>query len=148
MSPIDGRSLGDILDYIHRYARQVIFHDLKKDERGEEYVELSNWLAFFEESLPFRMSGFAKIDFDQVEDDLKRILEAVENAPTKELLHQLLQFAYTELIAPIQKLQKATTRFEFGFSTYLASELRNSLVPPLKRHIILAEVPGSLVKIN
>ena len=57
---IDGRSLGDLLDYIHQYARQVVFPELKIDEAGDAYAELSNWLAFFEKSLPFRLAQFGK----------------------------------------------------------------------------------------
>src|SRR6267378_3591397 len=64
---IDGRSLLDLLDYIQRYARQVVFPNPQVDSSGQTQTERVDWLPFFEQSLPFRLARFAKTDFDDRE---------------------------------------------------------------------------------
>ncbi|MDX2070791.1 MAG: hypothetical protein SFV55_20345 [Haliscomenobacter sp.] len=137
-APIDSRSLADLLGYIHQYARQIVFYEQKRNEQGEEYTELSNWLAFFENSLPFRMVRFSKTDFDQLEQDLLGILSNLEQNPSLENLKILLDFSYYELLLPIDHLQKLARSYEFDLVSYLEGAIRTTLLPAVLRFILLS----------
>lgn len=136
LAAVDGRKLGDMLDFVHRYARQVVFHQYKTNAEGQGYVELNNWLGFFEKSLPFTLNQFARTDFNQLEADLQLILEGLEQKPDAASLRLLLDFCYFDLIMPFDHLQKAVR--EFGFEQLMAlldRIVRTSLLP-LLRHFI------------
>ena len=105
-APIDGRKLGEMLNFVYEHARLVVFHAHRVDANGEEYVELSNWLAFFEKSLPFVINQFTQIDIDQRESDLQRTLDAHAKEPSHTSLRLLLDFCYFDLIKPLDSLQK------------------------------------------
>ena len=137
-APIDSRSLADLLDYIYEYARQIVFYEQKRDELGEEYTELSNWLAFFENSLPFRMVRFSKTNFDQLEQDLLGVVKNLEQNPSPENLKILLDFTYYELLLPIDHLQKLTRQYEFDLVSYLEGAIRTILLPAVLRFIHLS----------
>lgn len=135
---IDGRKLGDLLDYIYQYARLVVFHEHKIDPEGRAYVELSNWLSFFERSLPFTLNRFAKSDFDQLEADLRGFLSAIEKKPDVQSLRLLLDYCHFELITPWNCLQQSARRFDFELVTLFERTTRTSLLPPLRRFINLS----------
>ena len=140
-APIDGRKLGDMLDYVYEYARLVVFHEYKTDAAGQGYVELSNWLGFFERSLPFTLNRFAKSDFDRLETDLRSIIEAIEQKPNDASLRLLLDFCYFDLIKPLDRLQQTAHEFDFErLVTLLDRTVRTSLLPPLRRFIELSNV--------
>lgn len=132
---IDGRPLEDILDYIHQYARQVVFYDFKSEAESEAYVELSNWLVFFEKSLPFQLVRFHKIDFGLLERDIENILLRIEQDPNFESLTLLLDFIYFELLIPLQQLYQQVHAFEFGFVAQLENIIRARVVAVLMRFI-------------
>jgi hypothetical protein len=153
---IDGRKQGDLFDYVYQYARLVVFHEHKIDPEGRGYVELSNWLSFFERSLPFILNRFAKSDFDQLEADLRGILEAIEKKPEAATLHLLLDFCHFDLITPLQRLQQSVRQQtapehllrnpankpdpfdDFGLVTLLEQTTRTGLIEPLRRFINLS----------
>jgi len=135
---IDGRKLGDLLDYIYQYARLVVFHEHKIDPEGRAYVELSNWLSFFERSLPFTLNRFAKSDFDQLDADLRSFLSAIEKKPDVESLRLLLDHCHFELITPWNSLQQSARRFDFELVALLERTTRTSLLSPLRRFINLS----------
>lgn len=135
---IDGRKLGDLLDYIYQYARLVVFHEHKIDPEGRAYVELSNWLSFFERSLPFTLNRFAKSDFDQLEADLRGFLSAIEKKPDVQSLRLLLDYCHFELITPWDRLQQPARQFDFELVTLLEQTTRTSLLSPLRRFIELS----------
>lgn len=135
---IDGRSLGDILDYIHRYARQVVFHEQKTDEAGNVYVELGDWLPFFEKSLPFRLTQFAKTDFDRLENNLLQIVAAIEQKSDPDSLALLINFCFSELVSPVENIQELADEHDFDLRLYLNSSIRASFVSPLRRYILLS----------
>lgn len=139
---IDNRSLADLLDYIHHYARQVVFPENKIDETGAAYVEPSNWLPFLEESLPFRLMRFGKIDFDRLEGDFAAILAAITEKPDPNTLALLLDFCVFELITPIDQLQMAVGQSDFALTPYLKTAIQGSLSPPLQRFIQLSNTAG------
>lgn len=134
---IDGRKLGDLLDYIYQYARLVVFYEHKIDPEGRAYVELSNWLSFFERSLPFTLNRFAKSEFDQLEADLRGFLAAIEKKPDVGSLHLLLDHCYFELITPWDRLQQSVRQSDFELVTILERTTRTSLLPLLRRFIHL-----------
>ncbi|MBA5868943.1 MAG: hypothetical protein GDA68_02890 [Nitrospira sp. CR2.1] len=156
---IDGRKLGDLFDSIYQYGRLVVFHEHKINPEGRAYVELSNWLSFFEGSLPFTLNRFAKLDFDQLEADLRGYLSAIENKPNAESLRLLLDLYRFELIAPWDRLLQRSTRewdrlrqsarqreglqrsahqLYFKLVTLLERTTRTSLLPSLRRFINLS----------
>lgn len=51
---IDGRKLADLLDYFIKLSRHVQYYD--------EQLKLSDWQAFFTNSLPFSLASIAKFD--------------------------------------------------------------------------------------
>ena len=137
-APIDGRKLGDLLDYIYRYARLVVFHEHKIDPEGRAYVELSNWLSFFERSLPFILNRFAKSDFDQLEVDLRGFLKAIEKKPDAASLRLLLDLCHFELITPLDRLLQSARQYDCELVTLLERTTRTALLPPLRRFIELS----------
>src|SRR5690349_12890484 len=65
---VDGRTLAETLCYIYQYARAVVFHEYQPAATGgEARIQLADWTAFFEKSLPLRVARFATTDFDAVE---------------------------------------------------------------------------------
>ena len=141
-APIDGRSLVDMLYYIHEYARQVVFHAHKKNEEQGAYVELSNWLGFFEKSLPFGLARFCKIDIEQRETEFLKITESIAEEPSAENLQLLIDFGYNELIVPIRDLQRLTDEHDFEFAGSVENAIRASMLPPLMRYILLSNAAG------
>ena len=141
LAPVDGRKLEDILDFVHEYARLVVFHEHKVDAEGQGYVELSNWLSFFEGSLPFILNRFAKIDFDRLDTELKNILKANEQKPNESSLRLLLDFCYFDLIIPLDRLQQTVRKSDFErLVTSFDRIARTSLLLPLSRFIKLSNV--------
>jgi hypothetical protein len=141
LAPIDGRKLGDMLEFVYKYARLVVFHEYKVDAAGKGYVELSNWLRFFERSLPFTLNQFTKSDFVRLEADLRSTIEAIEQKPNDASLRLLLDFCYFDLITPLNRLQQTAQKFNFEqLGTLLNRIARTSLLPPLRRFIELSNV--------
>lgn len=126
---IDGRKLGDLFDSVYQYARLVVFHEHRIDPDGQAYVELGNWLSFFEGSLPFTLNRFAKSDFDQLEADLRGFLATIRNKPDVESLRLLLDHCHFELITPWDRLQQSVHKFYFEQVTLLERKSRTSLLP-------------------
>lgn len=141
-APIDSRSLADMLDYIHQYAKQVVFHEQKKNADGDAYLELSNWLPFFENSLPFQLVRFSKMDIDKLEQEALELMAQLEQNPSVETLSLLLDFFYFELITPVEELQKRVLQYEFDLKPYLENAIRASLLPPLRRFMALSNGAG------
>lgn len=138
---IDARKLGDMLDFVYEYARLVVFHEYKIDVEGQGYVELSNWLGFFERSLPFTLNRFAKWDFDRLETDLRSSIEAIKQKPNDASLRLLLDLCYFDLIKPLDRLQQTAREFDFErLVTLLDRTAGTSLLPPLRRFIELSNV--------
>lgn len=139
LAPVDGRGLGDMLEFIHEYARLVVFREHKTDAEGKAYVELGNWLNFYEKSLPFKLNHFARTDFDQLENELQILRKRNEQTPNKTVLCQLLDYCYHDLIKPFARLQQVVHASNFE---ELVSELdrssRTSLQKPLQRFIELS----------
>ncbi|MCX7099063.1 MAG: hypothetical protein NTV43_14270 [Methylococcales bacterium] len=141
LAPIDGRKLGDMLDFVYEYARLVVFHEYKIDAAGQKYVELSNWLGFFENSLPYALNQFAKSDFDRLQTELQSTIEAIEQKPNDASLFLLLDFCYFDLIQPLVRLQQTARKFDFEpLVTLLDRTTRTSLLPHLRRFIELSNV--------
>jgi hypothetical protein len=138
ISLIDGRSLADILDYINKFARQVIYHEYQENDIEGEYIELGNWLAFFEKSLPFQLVRYHKTNFDQLETDILTISKNLEQNPTPEILKLLLDLCFFELILPIENLQKQANQYDFSFNSHLQGLIRSQLVPSLLSFIQLS----------
>lgn len=138
---IDGRKLGDMLDFVYKYARLVVFQEYKIDAEGQGYVEFSNWLGFFERSLPFTLNRFAKSDFDRLETDLRSSIEAIKQNPDDASLRLLLDFCYFDLIKPLDRLQQKAREYDFErLVTLLDRTARTSLLPSLRRFIGLSNV--------
>lgn len=143
-APIDGRELGEMLDFVYEYARMVVFQEYRVDAAGQGYVELSNWLSFFERSLPFTLNRFAKSDFDRLETDLGSIIKAVEQKPNDANLRLLLDFCYFDLIKPFDRLQQTAREFDFERLVRLLDRtVRTSLLPSLRRFIELSNVAAN-----
>lgn len=137
-APIDGRTLADMLDFIHRYARQVVFQEYKKEEQGNGYIELSDWLHFFERSLPFQLVHFNKMNLKTLEADFLRLSNILNEEPNEENLGLLHHFLYNELLVPIQQLHTITAQFPFAFNTFLEATMRGLIASSLKQYIMLA----------
>lgn len=138
---IDSRKLGDMLDFVYEYARLIVFHEYKIDAKGQGHIEFSNWLVFFERSLPFTLNWFAKRDFDRLETDLRSSIEAIKQKPNDASLHLLLDFCYFDLIKPLDRLQQTAREFDFvRLVTLLDRTTRTSLLSPLRRFIELSNV--------
>ncbi|MEZ5039255.1 MAG: hypothetical protein R2828_05170 [Saprospiraceae bacterium] len=137
-APIDGRTLADMLDFIHRYAHQVVFQEYKKEEQGNGYIELSDWLRFFERSLPFQLVRFNKMNLKNLEADFLRLSNILNEEPNEENLGLLLHFLYNELLIPIQQLHTITAQYPFAFNTFLEATIRGLIASSLKQYIMLA----------
>ena len=143
-APVDGRTLGDMLDFVHQYARQLVFHAAKTDDQGQPYVELSNWLDFFEHSLPFLINRFCKTDLGRLETDLQAAGEALERQPGEAQLRMLLDLCYFDLIDAVEQFQQRTR--ESGFEPLvrlLDHRARTDLLPPLRRFIELSNAAAT-----
>ena len=134
LAPIDGRTLGDMLDFVHEYARLVVFHEYKVDANGQGYTELSNWLMFFQNSLPFTLNRFSRLDFNQLGADLCGFHEAIRHNPNDANLRLLLDFCYHDLLTPLNHLQLTArepdftpllNRFERAVRTTLSAPLQD-----------------------
>lgn len=134
---IDNRSLADFLDYIHQYARHVVFPEYKVDGERQEHVELANWLPLFENSLPFRLARFGKTDFNRLEHDLAAHLHEIIGNPVPSMLEPLLDFCFSELIEPVARLHKAADKVDFSLSFLPGHAIPGSLAPVLARIIQL-----------
>ena len=120
-APIDGRSWIELLEFIHNYARQVSFQELRSDTSE---VEFSNWLSFFEDSLPFRLAKFHRIDLDQLERNIHSLVESIELDPQPENLQLLLDFCFNELIDPFRRIYRIIQPFDFDLNLVLEQTIR------------------------
>lgn len=141
-APIDSRSLADILDQIHQFSRLIKFPEFKQDNDQNTHIEVSNWLLFFENSLPFRLAGFNKINFPLLKENLEKIIENFENDPTPKNLKFLLEFGFFELITPLNQLQKLVLRYNFALNPFLEKIINESFGSYLLRYILLSNTAG------
>lgn len=146
-APIDNQSLEDLLDYVRRLARQVVFHEHALDKAGASYVLADHWLPFFEESLPFRLARFAAMDVRGLERSLLEIQHAILQNPRSRGLSALVDFCFFELACPIDDLFCLVVKHEFNA---LASELKKligaSLLAPLRRYLVLSNTAATYLR--
>ena len=143
-APIDGRSLADQLFLISEYARQINYYEFKQ-EADQEYQELTNWTAFFNDSLPFQLSVFSKLSIEETE---KRYLslhnELVAN-PSKHTLDVLLSFFFEQLIVPVDKLFDEVAVNKNSFEKLLRSVLESFYRDPLLSYIKLSNASATFL---
>lgn len=146
---IDDRTLADMLIYIHQYARQVLFQEYKTDAESQNpYTELSNWLTFFENSLPFQMALFSRSDFGQLERNFSRALASYQSGYNTEDLKLLLDYCYFELMVPMDRLQKTVLSHDFELRDQLERQLRSNLVPLWSRFIQMSNLSAKYLCIG
>ena len=145
---VDGRSFVDLLDYIHRYARQIVFHAYVRGAEGKEHVELSNWLAFFEKSLPFQLARFSKIDIAAVEKAWLSVTSNFSSDPSEASLKLVLDHFFFELITPLDRLRRQLQPHEFELSTLLEGIVRSKMVSPAIRFIGLYNTAAKYFCLN
>lgn len=149
LTPVDGRSLGDMLEFVYEYARLLVFHEYKTDAKGEGYVELNNWLAFFQKSLPFILNRFSRSDFDQLTAELSELHHVVTADPDERNLRLLIDFCYHDLILPLDQLQQLV--YTSGFKPlehHLDRSVRTTLQSPLLQFIALSNAAAGYFSIN
>ncbi|MCX2680325.1 hypothetical protein OOZ15_10270 [Galbibacter sp. EGI 63066] len=132
---IDGKTLADRLYLISEYAKQINFYDHKKDGSEGEFQEISNWVAFFNNSLPFKLAVLSKTDTNELETQFLLLSKELKNNPSKQTLESLLEFIYNKIILPVSTLFNVVEKNQNSFSTSLLSIIKSSFAEPLKSFI-------------
>ena len=91
-SPIDGRSTKDILNFIQKFARYVVFYD--------ERLQVSDWQGFFGESTPFLLASLQDWDLEELDRQFDSVMQLVQENPNPDLLFDVFHFVYYEIILP------------------------------------------------
>ena len=136
-APVDGKTLGDRLYLISKYARLLNYYEVQKDPENKEYQQADNWTDFFENSLPFQLANFSKISTEDLEKRFSLLLQALKDNPSPYTLEALLNFIYNKIILPTAALYSEVIKSEISFSTALLSIIKSSFQKPLRRYISL-----------
>ncbi|MBQ4818578.1 hypothetical protein [Aquimarina sp. MMG016] len=133
--PIDGKTLADQLYIISKYAQQINYYELIKDDIQGEYQEIGNWTSFFQGSLPFQLAVLGKTSINAIETEYKTLYQELKNNPSKQGLESLLIFIDNKFIIPVDRLYDNTEKEENSFATSLLAIIKSSFVEPLKTFI-------------
>ena len=117
-SPVDGRSLENLLVFAKRYANQIRFHQFPKQQ--DDNVEKS-WHDFFRHDLSVLASSIATVDLAQIKKDYDEINQRLNNLcddPTPNN-HAMLD-AFKDLFNPIMGIAKRIDRW---YSATLSNQL-------------------------
>ena len=134
---LDDRSMVEMLLFIHGYARNVIFHDYKVDPENGPYSEISNWIVFFENSLPFQLARFSAIDPDAIEVEYDKLATQIDHGKTANDLLLLFDFIFYELFTPVDRVWQLVNATNFAFLFELNDAIDARMVPLLKRYATL-----------
>ena len=116
---IDARSVVDILDFIKRFARQVNYYD--KD------LNISDWLAFFQDSIPFTVASIAKINLNDEENRYIQISELSLEEPTSYHLQLQIDHLYKEILLPWQDWQVKLNQIDNSVGFFINNAINNQL---------------------
>lgn len=140
---IDDQSLGDILQFINRYARFVNFYEAKPRQNESTEVSydlnISNWKSFFSKSLPFQLAALSQTDTAELETNLEGILALINQAKTEENLQLLFDFIFNELILVFEQSLNNVRRAGSSFGTAIQRLMSSSLREPLIDFIWITE---------
>ena len=126
---IDDRDMGDLMNFIFQFSRQVTFFN--------EDMESGNWLPFFKKSMPFLLAEIQQLDLPRIEADINDLSTIIENQPESENLKALFDYIATELIFPLDNWQKNFSQQEFSFAITINNLIGGNLQDQLKQFISL-----------
>ena len=92
-APIDGKTLADRLYVISKYAQQINYYEYISEENGVEYQNVDNWVAFFQNSLPFQLAVLSKTSIRDLELEYEAVYQEVENNPSKQSLESVFNLS-------------------------------------------------------
>ncbi|MBK8565147.1 MAG: hypothetical protein IPN76_17860 [Saprospiraceae bacterium] len=104
---VDDRDLADLLNWFYGYSKQVNFHEYIKESEAVEYIALSDWSSFFEQSIPFLLARIAKTDIASLALAMQKMEDGVRSNPASGSLLPIFDFVYYELFLPFQKWELA-----------------------------------------
>ncbi len=136
-APIDGKTLADQLAMIGEYARYVNFYEYQNEQGEEEHQEVTNWVSFFEHSLPFQLAYLSKISISDLEAKFTLLHNELLSNPSKHALESLLDFVYSTLIAPTDVLYRTVAEAENSFHVPLLAIVKSAFLEGLVCYIAL-----------
>ncbi|NER12060.1 hypothetical protein GWK08_01280 [Leptobacterium flavescens] len=136
-APIDGKTLADRLFLISSYARQINFYEYRKNDRDGEYQELSHWLPFFRNSLPFQLAELSKTSADALEEQFLLLISELNANPSKQSLESVMIFILNKIISPTALLSRTIEEAENSFSIPLNAIVKSAFIEALKSYISL-----------
>ena len=123
--------------FIHGYARNVIFHEAKSDPELGVYDEQSNWVVFFEGSLPFQLALFSKTDNEALQAEYRALSEQLGRSRSLADLKLLFGFIYNEWFEPVASLSQHVRDSSSGFNQELNSAINARFVHLVERYATL-----------
>lgn len=134
---IDGKTLADRLNIISKCALQINFYEYVKNDIEGEYQELSNWLHFFKNSLPFQLAILSKVSTTDLDTQFTLLYNEIRKNPSKESLESLFDLILNKIVNPTIELFNVIEKSQNSFITPIRTILKSSFLEPLKIFVAL-----------
>jgi hypothetical protein len=134
MTPVDGRTTMDMLHYLARFSREVLYYDLKGNT--------ADWSAFFRHSVPFRLAFIAQFDPEKWWNEYLKCREQIivsANTGSLELIIGHLFAAFVQHQNWHWDLRKDTTNVSQTVVNLTATNVRYLLIEFLGIQNVLIE---------
>lgn len=121
-APLDDRSMGDMLNYIYHYAKQIHFYNNENKQDG-------NWQSFFNLKDPFLIAKISQFDSVGIAKEYRLLSERLLNEPIFDNILPLLDrvFELTSEVDDWSKNLQRDTRLKKTINNVITSNLRYAL---------------------
>ena len=130
-TPIDGRTLSDLLNYFAGLSGQINFYN--------EKLPPSDWQPFFKNHLPFQLSHIDTYTGDSIKKGMASAVELFHRNPSANGLQLLFLQTYYTAIYPLQQWSTLLAPVKIDLATQLAAKLniliKERLSAPVKSYI-------------
>jgi len=126
---LDDRSLEQILEFIYEYARQVNYYDRALDRK--------DWLAFFQDSVPFQIARIIRIDLNQLRVEYGTVSAILQREPDYPAFNSILDFLF-DLANQINFWREKLEKDVSGLKEFLDGLINTNLSEALSRLIAFA----------
>jgi hypothetical protein len=129
-TPIDGRSVADLLNYFTALAQQINFYQTD--------LSVGSWKPFFSGSLPFLLSSISGYSADAVQEKMDGVVRLFQRHPTPEGLQLLFYQSFYTGIYPLQQWSLGLTGSGLDIEQHLRKLLSDRLTGSVAGFIRLA----------
>ena len=127
-APLDGRGTEAVLDFIYQFARQVNYYD--------EHLERSDWIAFFQNQLPFIIARISRYDLNALTAQYEKLKAGLGDSPNFDQVNLVAGFL-VEIYRQYAIWQNDLKPHDASITSLVNNIAQSNLIEPLRQLIAI-----------